>query len=103
MARIRSPNGEELRGEAHFGQLLKILAESGLPVTATVETASGWNGSIADVLQDTILRFSLAEELEFVSDALVLWLPPAQTWSDRFGEAHDFNEVTNKLLDESSR
>jgi hypothetical protein len=99
VVKLGSIDSSDLRGEAHRGQLLKVLAESGVSSTATVESKSGQKGSVVDLLQDATLRFTLSDELEFVSDALALWLPPATTWSDRFGETHDFDQIMIKLLE----
>lgn len=98
--RVGSVDAEQLRGEGHFGQLLKNMAEAGIPSYSQVVSESGRTGTLADVLQDAIMRFSLKTELEFISDALVLWLPPTTQWSNRFAEQFTFDDLAVKLIGE---
>src|SRR5690606_23247174 len=80
---LGTDDGIELRGEAHFGQLLKLAGEVGLPSTTPVTTASGRVGHLGEVYQDAVMRFSFSQELEFIGDALAYWHPPQTTWKDR--------------------
>lgn len=86
------------RAEGHYGQLLKALAQAGVPSSTPVTTASQRNGTVADIFQDAVLRFSYADELEFIACALALWLPPHRTWRNQFGEEFSFDELTSALL-----
>jgi hypothetical protein len=91
-------DAEGIRAEGHYGQLLMVLGEAGVPLDTPVTTASGRSGTVADLLQDAIMRFLWTEELEFVACALALWLPPETTWSDQFGNRYSFDELVERLL-----
>jgi hypothetical protein len=67
------------RGEGHYGQLLMVLAESGVPTSTPVSTASGRTGTVKDLLQDAIMRYSPTVEQEFIAIGLALYLPPVRT------------------------
>ena len=85
------------RAEGHYGQLLKALAQAGVPSSTPVTSASQRNGTVADIFQDAVLRFSYGEELEFIACALALWLPQ-HTWTNQFGDEFSFDELTSTLL-----
>jgi hypothetical protein len=87
------------RAEAHFGQLLAILGEIGVPLDTPVTTASGRTGSVADLLQDAILRFGWGDEIEFIGTAFALWLPPERSWINQFGNRCSFDELIEHLID----
>jgi len=87
------------RGEGHYGQLLKILAESGVPVLTPASTASGHTGTVRHLLQDAIMRYSPSLEQEFITIALALYLPPAATsWTDQYGNKYTFDDLAEALL-----
>jgi hypothetical protein len=94
-----SLDSDETRGEGHFGQLLKALAEGDVPSAHAVTTASGRVGTIADLFQDAVLRFSFARELEFITCDLVYWLPLGQrTWTNEYGSDVSFDDLMKELL-----
>lgn len=93
-----SPDAVLKGGEGHHGQLLKVLAEVGAPLSTRVETESGRVGTIADILRDATMRFTLNGELEFMATALALTLPPERGWTDRFGVRHTFDDLVENLL-----
>ena len=87
------------RGEGHYGQLLAVLAESGVSTSTPVTTSSGYTGTINDLLQDAIMRYSPTLEQEFIAVALALYLPPtAKSWTDQFGDKHSFDDLTEILM-----
>ncbi len=86
------------RAEGHYGQLLMVLGEAGVPLQTPVRTVSGRTGTVADLLQDAVMRFLWTRELEFVGCALALWLPPSVTWTDQFGNRYSFDELVEHLL-----
>ncbi|WP_197444091.1 hypothetical protein [Maioricimonas rarisocia] len=89
----------EYRAEAHYGQLLMLLGEAGVPSTFPVVTESGKEGTVEDVYRDAVLRFSLAHEPEFMACALAYWHAPKKTWRNRLGEEYSFDDVIGTLLD----
>ncbi len=86
------------RAEGHYGQLLMVLGEAGVPLHTPVTTVSGRTGTVADVLQDAIMRFMWTRELEFIGEALALWLPPETTWTNQFGDRYSFDELVQHLI-----
>jgi hypothetical protein len=93
-----SDDAIEYRAEGHYGQLLKALAESGVASDTPVTTSSGRLGSVADLYQDAVLRYSVALPQEFIACALAYWQPPQRTWVDQFGQEHTFDELLQSLL-----
>lgn len=96
---VGSEDAIEYRGEGHYGQLLQIFAEAGVPAASRITTGSGRIGSLADVYQDALMRFSLAQELEFIGCALAYWHPPERTWQDQFGNEYSFDDLLRALMD----
>ena len=90
----------EYRAETHFGKLMMLMGLSNVPLSTPVTTASGRVGTLADLLQDTIMNFGWEQELEFVGCALAYWLPPEKSWSNKFGEIFTFDELMDRLLRE---
>lgn len=86
------------RAQGHYGQLLKVLGEAGVTSGSPVRTSSGRIGTVADIIQDSVLRFSLTEELEFIGNALALWLPPQKSWQNEFGIRYDFDQLAEALI-----
>jgi hypothetical protein len=93
-----SEDAIEYRAEGHYGQLLKLLGEVGVPSATSVTTSSGRVGDLVDIYQDALMRFSLAQELEFIGCALAYWHPPEKTWKDQFGNEYSFNELVSHLI-----
>lgn len=93
-----SDDAIEYRAEAHYGQLLMVLGEVGVPATTPVTTSSGRVGNVADIYQDAVMRFSLAHELEFIGCALAYWHPPHKTWKDQFGNEYSFDQLLSQLI-----
>jgi len=93
-----SYDAEENRAEGHFGQLVMVLGEAGVPLDAPVTTVSGRCGTVADLLQDMTMRFGWTSELPFAACALALWLPPETTWIDQFGNRYSFDELVERLM-----
>jgi hypothetical protein len=89
----------EYRAETHFGKLTMLMGLTGVPLSTPVTTASGRVGTIADILQDTIMNFGWDKELEFVGCSLAYWLPPEKSWSNKFGETFTFDDLMERLLD----
>ena len=52
----------EYRGETHFGKIMMIMGLSNVPLSTCVTSASGREGTLADILQDTIMNFNWFQE-----------------------------------------
>lgn len=96
---LGSSDAEANRGEAHFGQLLMYLAEADVPSTIQVCSSSGRKGTLADIFQDMVMRFSFSREIEFSGCAIVYWLPFGQRrWTNEFAESFSFDQLMAQLL-----
>lgn len=93
---MNEPTEKHLLGAAHVDQLLKVLADADIARSTPVVTESA-SGSIADLLADSIARFSLEQELEFTALAYCRWLPPQTEWRNRFNARFSFDDVARKL------
>jgi len=87
------------RGEGHYGQLLMVLAESGVPASALVTTSSGKTGTVRDLLHDALMRYSPNLEQEFIATALALYLPPGTTsWRNQYDNQYTFEDLSEVLV-----
>ncbi|GHT37137.1 hypothetical protein FACS189427_09730 [Planctomycetales bacterium] len=75
-----------------------LMALSGVPLSTPVTTSSGRVGTLADVLQDTMMNFGWDKELEFAGCSFAFWLPPEKSWTNQFGETFTFDELLEHLL-----
>lgn len=98
IVRVGSKDAADFRAEGHYGQLLMILAETGVPLSTPVSTESGKKGTIGDLLQDAIFRYTPGNEPEFIAVALACWIAPETTWLDQYGDRHSFDDLANRLL-----
>ncbi len=84
--------------EAHVGQTLSILAELGVPLDAELTTPDG-NALLADVVEDALANFTWDQELYWIAEALVMYLPPERTaWENKFGASFSFDSLAERLL-----
>lgn len=89
----------DYRAEAHYGQLLMILGEVGVSSSTSVTTASGRSGTVADIYADTLMRFSLSMELEFIGCALAYWHTPQRSWTNSLGDEYSFDDLILRLME----
>lgn len=85
----------------HAYQMLATFAEIGLS-TETPLTVADTKYSIADLVADCTANLQLREvsglEPEWAATALALYLPPAKSWRNRWGERLGFDSLANFLL-----
>jgi len=81
----------------HADQLLKTLAEAGIPSSSDVRTQEGHASKVYDILADSCMRFEIAQELEFTAIAYSLWLPPSRSWTNRFGVTTTFDILMEQM------
>jgi hypothetical protein len=82
---------------AHLDVYLSTMAEIGIPLTKAIVAENGERGTLADVLNDAIARFSIDQEIEFTTVAFGLYLPPRTHWTNRFGQTYSFDDLVLKL------
>lgn len=85
--------------EGHYDQLLQCFGEAGVAASTPVVTDSGKTFSLREIVSDSLMRFSLSQELEFTTCAYVRWLPPARRWKNRFGESYSFDDLALALAE----
>ncbi len=89
----------EYRAETHYGKLTMLMALANVPLSTPVTSSSGRVGTLADILQDTIMNFHWGQELEFIGCSLAFWIPPEKSWTNKLGDTFTFDELMNKLLE----
>jgi hypothetical protein len=84
--------------QAHAGQLLRELARHGLPLVERLRTNRG-DFQIKDLVRDVMANLSLSDaELEWNSIALILYLPPQNSWVSKFGNHNAFSDLAEELM-----
>jgi hypothetical protein len=84
--------------EAHVGQTLSILAELGMSLATELTTSDG-GAALADVVADSLANFTWDQELYWIGQALVMYLPPEHTsWENKFGDSFSFEALGERLM-----
>lgn len=113
---IRSPYGVTVRTSpsgrlnhfvetlAHSDDLLAGCAEVGLPSDSEIFAADAMSrpakATVADMILDSLARFTIRQELPWTAEALARYLAPYQSWMNRFGERFSFDQIVTQLLQE---
>ena len=98
--RARDPGLQrKIRGaEAHRDQLLSHLGGIGLPISTEIECV-GYQGTIAEMICDSMDHFDIQQkELEWTTLAYLHYMTHIDTWRDRFGARHSFDDIAQELL-----
>ena len=85
-------------GSTHPDKFLQVMGECGMPLSTTVTPDSGRVGTLREVLEDSLLRFSIGQELEFTATAYAHYLPPNGTWRNRFGQVCSLEDIAEALI-----
>lgn len=84
--------------EAHVGKLISVLGEIGIAGDFPVR-ADGRDWTVADLINDSLRRFTSDQEPDFTAKAYLYYLDLPATWHDRFGRAYDIQDVLRKLVE----
>lgn len=85
--------------ESHRDFCLAVLSEQELPASFPMQV-DGKSYTFRDFLADSIANFHLGqEEIEWSALAYALWLPPARTWTNKFGELFSFDDMALELME----
>lgn len=84
--------------DAHWGQTLSVLAESGLSLDYPIEPRGG-SSTIQKVLDDLVANFSLSGETEWAVSALALYRAHNTSWTNKLGHTYSFNQVAKHLIE----
>jgi hypothetical protein len=91
--------GTNQRGtEAHPGQALAVLGALGIPLDRQVRLGPKGEGVLGWVLDDLKSNFLLQGEIYWDAIALALYVPPARTWENKYGDRFTFDALTEELL-----
>ena len=85
-------------GSTHPDKFLQVMGECRMPLSTTVVPDSGRAGTLREVLDDSLLRFSMGQELDFTATAYAHYLPPNGTWKNRFGQACSLEGIAEALI-----
>lgn len=84
--------------ESHRDQCLAEFAQLGLPLETSIQV-DGRGATIRDLLRDSVANFYLFQsEICWTAVAYSFYLPPAISWTDKFGESHSFDDVAGELV-----
>jgi hypothetical protein len=106
----RSPHGIQVLSTAnanfgaldtstHFGKLLQVMAEIGMPSRQPVRTGDGYVATLREVAQDEAARVVAGSELDFVVCGLSRYARDGRAWKNRFGQRRSLDGLTQELLD----
>jgi len=90
---------------AHSDDLLVACAEVGLPSGHSIWAADrsakdAVPAKIADMVTDSVARFTIRQELPWTAEAYARYIPTARTWTNRFGDTYTFDDVVAAMLDQ---
>ncbi|HUE72609.1 MAG TPA: hypothetical protein VMP01_17115 [Pirellulaceae bacterium] len=84
----------------HSDDILATLAESGIPLDATIRLRNGEKAKVADLLEGTRQRFYLDRlEYEWSIIAFVRYGHPLKPWRNKYGEKIDIAGLVKELTD----
>jgi hypothetical protein len=86
----------QVDGDPHRDKILSVLALLGIPASTRIEI-DGVDYHIRDLLTASIADFSFEHELPWTAIAYALYLTPLQSWKNRFGTLHTFDELADSL------
>jgi hypothetical protein len=82
----------------HTDKIISTLGEIGISPTRPLVMRSG-TGIVADLIRDSLARFDVKQnEIEWSTIAFASYLPPARTWTNRYGREFSFDDLATALL-----
>ena len=88
----------QVQAENHRDFCLATLGEVGLPLSYPL-LIDGNRFTLRDVLRDSVANFHLGqEELAWTALAYALYLPPIQSWTNRFGARFSFDDLAEEMM-----
>jgi len=85
--------------EAHVDKVISVLGEMGIEADYPVR-ASGHSATVADMLRDSMIRFSWSQELDFTAKAYLLYLNLPAQWSNRYGISVTSDALIRRIADQ---
>lgn len=91
--------GTETGASYHHDHLLACVTEAGAPLNTPVFGPTRRDGTLYDVIQESLRDFRLDErEVEWTAMAFGLWIPPTKTWIGNEGRQYSFDLIVDRLL-----
>jgi hypothetical protein len=84
------------QGEPHRDQMLTVLGKVGIPNTQEIDV-DGVKYTVADVVRAAQAGFGWDQELAFTALALAYYLPPGNTWTNKYGQRISFDAICDRL------
>lgn len=94
---VRSSIGETGSSETHIGQTLALLGDVGVSSNVKIQL-KGESCTLADVITGATETYSKEGETEWLLIAFLHYLPPQNTWRNRWGEAFSFDSCARDLI-----
>jgi hypothetical protein len=85
-------------GEAHIGQIVSGLAESGVSLDTNVVVGNKVY-TVIDVVEALARNINLEDEIEWIAVALALYRPTASPWISASGESLSFAAISEALME----
>jgi hypothetical protein len=82
--------------ESHTDHFLSVFGECGVAVAHPVH-AYGGDGSLRDLLYESMWRFSWEQELEFTTAAYLHYLKLPASWQNRFGQEVSVDGLVHRI------
>lgn len=90
-------HGSHAGGFAHADDFLCACSELGLDCDTPIRFMGGVS-SLAALVQSSLLRFSLAQELEWSAEGLARYIAPINSWVNAAGESISFDAIALAML-----
>jgi hypothetical protein len=84
-------------GAGHVDQLIAVFGELGISKNTPIIVSDQDKGSVEELINESIARFSLDQEIEWTAIAYSYWLTPNQSWTNRFGESFCFDDLASRV------
>lgn len=82
----------------HADDLLATLAESGIPLDATMHLRDG-EAKVSDLLETALSRFHLDQlEYEWTAIAYARYVFPQREWRNKFGQRIDVDQLVDEIV-----
>ncbi|MFV0443212.1 MAG: hypothetical protein ACK5Q5_06550 [Planctomycetaceae bacterium] len=89
---------EMVGGIPHVDKVLSLLGELGYSLETPLTSHSGGHYTVADVLEDSLQRFSYQRELEWSLIAYCDYLGSQHSWRASSGEVVSVSDIVDRLL-----
>lgn len=90
---------EMIGGVTHVDKVLSVFGELGFPLETVVVANTDREFTLADVLEDSMLRFSIERELEWSVIAYCDYLDRQNSWTNARGDTISIDAIATELLD----